>query len=102
MVFTLWRSKKAKNVVETEMSLSRQGEGSEKYDSNRLSRYVVRGAVGIGNGLNYIIPKALQDKINGIIPDKAHQVITVTIQKMVQAVLFGSKYTTSKTLFNLD
>lgn len=64
MVFTLWRSKKAKNVVETEMSLSRQGEGSEKYDSNRLSRYVVRGAVGIGNGLNYIIPKALQDKID--------------------------------------
>lgn len=48
------------------------------------------------------ISKALQDKINGIIPDKAHQVITVTIQKMVQAVLFGSKYTTSKTLFNLS
>ena len=48
------------------------------------------------------ISRALQDKINGIIPDKAHQVITVTIQKMVQAVLFGSKYTTSKTLFNLS
>ena len=38
------------------------------------------------------ISKALQDKINGIIPDKAHQVITVTIQKMVQACLdkFGT------------
>lgn len=39
--------------------------------------------------------KHIQHKINDIIPDKAHQVITVTIEKMVKAVLFGSKYTTS-------
>jgi hypothetical protein len=45
--------------------------------------------------------KALQDKINGVIPDKVHQIITVTIQKMVQVVLFGSKYTTSKHLSGL-
>lgn len=46
--------------------------------------------------------KALQDKINDVIPQKVHQIITVTIQKMVQAVLFGSKYTTSKPLNNLS
>jgi len=45
--------------------------------------------------------KALQDKINGIIPEKVHQIVTVTIQKMFEAVLFGSKYTTSKPLMNL-
>lgn len=45
--------------------------------------------------------KALQDKINGIIPERVHQIITVTIQKMFEAVLFGSKYTTSKPLMNL-
>lgn len=39
--------------------------------------------------------KTIQNKINSIIPDRLHQVITVTIEKTVKAVLFGSKYTTS-------
>ncbi len=64
MVITLWTSKKARSVIETEMSLSRQGDGTEKYDANILSRGVVRGAVLVGMGLNYIIPKALQEKID--------------------------------------
>jgi hypothetical protein len=46
--------------------------------------------------------KALQDNINRVIPEKVHQIITVTIQKMVQAVLFGSKYTTTKPLIDLS
>jgi hypothetical protein len=37
------------------------------------------------------IAKGLQNKINSIIPEKAHKVITVTIEKMVKAVLFGAK-----------
>jgi len=44
------------------------------------------------------IAKSIQDKINKIIPEKAHKVITVTIEKMVKAVLFGAKYTTSTKL----
>ena len=64
MVYTLWTSKKAKNVLETEQNLSRQGEGSEKYNANTLSRYIVRGAMYVGNGINFVLPKAIQIKID--------------------------------------
>ncbi|WP_374164628.1 EcsC family protein [Arcticibacter sp. MXS-1] len=45
-------------------------------------------------GLLDKLSKRTQDKLNSFIPEKAHQAITLTIQKMVQAVLFGAKYTT--------
>ncbi len=64
MVYTLWTSKKAKNVIETEQNLSRQGEGSEKYNANTLSRGIVRGAMYVGNAINFILPKSLQFKID--------------------------------------
>ncbi|WP_291130892.1 inorganic phosphate transporter [Flavobacterium sp. UBA7682] len=64
MVFTLWTSKKARSVIDTEMSLSRQGEGAEKYDANHLSRYIVRGAMYIGGALSFIMPKSIQEKID--------------------------------------
>ncbi|HMG07168.1 MAG TPA: EcsC family protein [Mucilaginibacter sp.] len=41
------------------------------------------------------IAKGIQNRINNIIPEKVHKVITVTIEKMVKAVLFGAKYTTT-------
>jgi uncharacterized protein (DUF697 family) len=41
------------------------------------------------------IAKGIQNKINNIIPEKAHKVITLTIEKMVKVVLFGAKYTTT-------
>jgi len=64
MVFTLWTSKKAKNVLETEQNLSRQGEGSEKYNANTMSRGIVRGAMYVGNAINFILPKSVQFKID--------------------------------------
>ncbi|AGK98314.1 EcsC family protein [Clostridium pasteurianum] len=39
--------------------------------------------------------KGTQNKINNIIPDKVHTVITEAIKNMIKAVLFGSEYTTS-------
>lgn len=42
------------------------------------------------------ISKKVQNKINGFIPEKVHKAITVTIEKMIKAVLFGSQYTTNK------
>ena len=36
MVLTLWFSKKAKTVAETELSLSRQGDTHEKFEPNML------------------------------------------------------------------
>lgn len=42
--------------------------------------------------------KEIQTRINNVIPDKVHQAITATIRKMVEVVLFGSAYTSSKPL----
>jgi len=64
MVYTLWTSKKARNVIETEQNLSRQGEGTEKYASNTLSRGLVRGMMYMGNAINFVLPKAIQLKID--------------------------------------
>ena len=41
MVITLWTSKKARNVSQTEVKLARQGEGEERFNSNALSRGIV-------------------------------------------------------------
>lgn len=38
--------------------------------------------------------KNVQDKLNRLIPGKAHELITITIEKMVKAVLFSSTYLT--------
>ena len=42
MVVTLWRSKKARTVTATEVNLSRQGVGEERFMPNRLSRVMVK------------------------------------------------------------
>ena len=44
MVFTLFTSKKAKRVIKTSVSLSRQGDGDEMFSSSALARNVVRGS----------------------------------------------------------
>jgi uncharacterized protein (DUF697 family) len=44
------------------------------------------------------IAKNLQGKFNRVIPEKIHKVITVTIEKMIKAIIFGIKYTTSVSL----
>jgi uncharacterized protein (DUF697 family) len=44
------------------------------------------------------IAKGIQNRINNFIPEKVHKVITVTIEKMVKAVLFGAKYTATQGL----
>ncbi|MCO6175173.1 inorganic phosphate transporter [Flavobacterium sp. NRK F10] len=64
MVYTLWTSKKAREVIKTGVDLSRQSEGSEKFDANNLSRIIVRGSIYVGQMLNYVMPKALEIKID--------------------------------------
>ncbi|MDF2985400.1 MAG: hypothetical protein K0R50_910 [Eubacterium sp.] len=44
--------------------------------------------------------KGIQNKVNGLIPEKAHNVITGTIKTMVRGVLFGSELTTGTPLAN--
>ncbi|BCY28169.1 inorganic phosphate transporter [Flavobacterium okayamense] len=64
MVATLWLSKKSMTVLETEQNLSRQSEGAEKYSSNTISRLLVRGSVYLGNGLSFLLPKSIHQKID--------------------------------------
>ncbi len=64
MVVTLWTSKKARTVADTEIGLSRQDEGKEKFKPNALSRAVVKGTTLINSGLSAILPKGTLANIN--------------------------------------
>lgn len=48
------------------------------------------------------LTKITQSGINEIVPEKVHQVVTYAIEKMVKAVLFGTKYITPKALQGLS
>ncbi|APG65536.1 phosphate:sodium symporter [Tenacibaculum todarodis] len=63
MVLTLWFSKKAKTVAETEISLSRQGETHEKFEPNSLSRGVVKVTTKLSSYFSAIIPASFSSKI---------------------------------------
>src|SRR5690606_37326950 len=39
--------------------------------------------------------KNIQHKLNNLIPEKVHQAVTFTIEKMVKGVLFGAQHTTA-------
>ncbi|MBN2165913.1 MAG: inorganic phosphate transporter [Marinilabiliaceae bacterium] len=56
MVLTLWFSKKAKNVTKTELSLSRQQEGEERFGSSFLARSIVRGALKASESVSKVMP----------------------------------------------
>tara|TARA_R110002049_G_scaffold234319_7_gene407572 strand:+ start:587 stop:2881 length:2295 start_codon:yes stop_codon:yes gene_type:complete len=63
MVATLWFSKKARYVAETEINLSREGEGKERFEPNFLSRSIVRLGMAISQYTDTILPKSVSDKI---------------------------------------
>lgn len=65
MVLTLWFSKKAKNIIQTEVGLSSQdSERKEKFRANALSRAVVRMAIVTSNVFDKIIPKKISKAID--------------------------------------
>ncbi|WFA09471.1 EcsC family protein [Tissierella sp. Yu-01] len=47
------------------------------------------------------VSKDVQYKINGILPDKYHDILTSTIKNFTKIVLFGSKYITKSPLYSL-
>tara|TARA_R110001632_G_scaffold12153_7_gene42667 strand:- start:3691 stop:5946 length:2256 start_codon:yes stop_codon:yes gene_type:complete len=64
MVVTLWTSKKARTVADTEIGLSRQDEGKEKFEPNMLSRVIVRGTTLLNNAFSALLPKGTLVTIN--------------------------------------
>ena len=73
MVITLWLSRKARKVTETEVNLSRQGSGSERFGSSMLSRTLVRAAVDISNAFEKITPNVLKNSISKRFDDTEYQ-----------------------------
>lgn len=102
MVVTLWFSKKAKSVTETEIGLARQGDGHERFKSNSLSRIIVRGAVNISKVTNLFLPNSVIKKIDNqfqkpvieLPKDKSYEVpafdmIRASVNLMVAGILIS-------------
>ncbi len=64
MVGTLWRSRKARSVTATELDLSRQEEGYERFESSLLARVLVRISIQINNFFLRILPDSIFRFIN--------------------------------------
>ncbi|MEG0498927.1 MAG: inorganic phosphate transporter, partial [Alistipes sp.] len=64
MILTLWTSKKAMHVTETEISLSTQNdEGPQLYGSSAFSRTIVRAALNVNSGFGRIFPQRMSDAV---------------------------------------
>ncbi|MCB0601524.1 MAG: inorganic phosphate transporter [Saprospiraceae bacterium] len=59
MVLTLWFSRKARSVTETEVNLGRQGSGEERFEPIALAQWMVRWVLQIGDVLSSLMPKSL-------------------------------------------
>jgi phosphate/sulfate permease len=64
MVVTLWLSKKARYVTETEINLARAGESKERFQPNMLSRNLVRFTLMVSRYTNTVVPDAILNKVN--------------------------------------
>jgi len=99
MVLTLRFSKKARSVTATTIDLSRQGEGSERFASSSLARFLVRRAVETSNGLARISPAAVtrfvQDRFNSEkyrdVKDekKAFDLVRASVNLVVASILIA-------------
>ncbi len=65
MTFTLFFSRKAMAVTETELSLSNSSEeGEERFGSTFISRGLVRGAIALNNSVGRLFPRRVRNAIN--------------------------------------
>ncbi|MCR9265537.1 MAG: inorganic phosphate transporter [Flavobacteriaceae bacterium] len=64
MVATLWFSKKARYVADTEINLSREGEAKERFQPNYLSRSLVRYSIAVSEWITSIVPPSVQGAID--------------------------------------
>lgn len=64
MVVTLWFSSKAQAVVKTSVDLARQDSGAERFQSNVLSRILVRYSLNTASAIQHILPEKATDYIS--------------------------------------
>lgn len=60
MVYALYTSKKAHNVIKTSVDLSRQDEGEESFGSTPIARTLVRFSMAMANGTSRAMPGNLK------------------------------------------
>ncbi|MFV0505786.1 MAG: inorganic phosphate transporter [Bacteroidales bacterium] len=99
MVVTLISSKKAQSVVNTSLQLARQSEGEERFSSNKVSRFLVKYGIILGDGIKKFIPQSSREwiesrfqvgtlkKESGESP--AFDMIRATVNLVVAAVLIS-------------
>ena len=70
MVVTLFLSKDAMKVAETQLSLSSQNDEDERFGSTKISRALVSLAIRLNDVFKMVVPKKVLDKLNTrFIPD---------------------------------
>ena len=102
MVVTLWFSKKARYVADTEINLSREGEAKERFEPNFLSRGIVRCSILLSSLFNAIIPSSMKSIIDkqftkpviALSRDKVHQLpafdmVRAAVNLMVAGILIS-------------
>ncbi len=77
MVATLWLSRKARTVTETEIRLGHQEETTERFESIWLSRVIVNMADGFFQTLSAVIPSSLRKTISRRIDPHSYKTVTV-------------------------
>lgn len=86
MVVTLFVSKDAMKVAETQLSLSSQNDEEERFGSSRFSRALVSMAITLNNVYKKVTPQVIQDKLNSrFIPDENAD--TTVSYDMIRAVV---------------
>ncbi len=108
MVLTLWLSKKARTVTDTEISLGEQQEEEEKFESIFLSRAIVGITIRLMHFLRALVPNFLQHWVKGRL-DTSHykaevsgdkrpsfDLLRASVNMMVAAAVIS--YATSQTL----
>ena len=73
MVITLYFSKKARTVSQTEINLARQGAGIERFASSVFSRSVVRGTVEFSKVLGRLLPDKLMAFVEKQFDPRVHK-----------------------------
>ena len=71
MVMTIWLSKKSKTVTQTEINLSRQNEGIERFGSSPISRFLVRMFTSLSKTYQKIIPRRWRSALDSRFDQKA-------------------------------
>lgn len=95
MVAALSMSKKARNVVQTSVNLSRQAEGDEMFGGSRAAKSLVRGANKIGTLFETLTPVSFRRWLNGrfnkeeavLADDAAFDVIRASVNLVVAGLL---------------